>query len=271
MSVSRPSLLLTACERVGPGARVRGRPAIENLGRITIGDALMLNATPVATHLVTAPAGTIEIGDHVTIGHGVGITAHARVHIGHAVVVGPFAMILDTDFHVVGDRAARPECTPIHIGDGVIIGAHATVLRGAVIADGATIAPGSVVAGHVPAGRHVSGNPARATVHAPVGASAGTWNDALDIAASDSVRDLADAVPAIVAHTLGLEASPRAGRVCASIPGWDSLGMLNVLLSLEATFDVELQPDAVARVHCVGDLIELVAASADRAGVVVAS
>ena len=261
MSSSLPSWLAAACERVGRGARVRGRPVVENLGRITIGHTFVLNATPVSTHLVTAPVGAIEIGDRVTIGHGVGITAHAHVHIGDDAVVGPFAMILDTDFHVVGDRGARPECTPIHIGDRVTIGAHVTVLRGAVIGDGADVAPGSVVAGHVPAGARVSGNPARAARHT----SNEARYDLFGIDAGASASDPAIAVPAIVAHTLGLSVAPRISDACAVIPGWDSLGMLNVLLSLEAAFDIELQPEAVARVRHIRDLVALVVPNVDRA------
>ena len=240
MSAFFASSLFTLCQRVGRGARVRGRPAVENLGQITIGHALVLSASPVPSHLVTGPGATLDIGDRVTIGHGVGITAHARVQIGNDVVVGPFAMILDTDFHVAGDRGARPECTPIHIGNGVSIGAHVTVLRGSVIGDGASVAPGSVVAGHVPAGARVSGNPARV---------AGVEHDDAPI----------DAVPAIVARTLGLAAAPDADDACADIPGWDSLGMLNVLLSLEEAFDIELHPDAIVRVRRVQDLIDVVA------------
>ncbi|HEY0779491.1 MAG TPA: hypothetical protein VGD56_16105 [Gemmatirosa sp.] len=256
MSTSAPSAFFAACQRVGRGARVRGRLTVENLGVITVGHALVLNAAPVPTHLVTGPGATLDIGDRVTIGHGVGITAHERVTIGDDVVVGPFAMILDTDFHVVGDRGGRPECAPIYIGDRVSIGAHVTILRGAVIGDGASVAPGSVVAGHVPAGARVSGNPAR-----PVGTTSVD-----DMVESLGGSDVADAVPAVVARTLGLAAAPGLDDACASIPGWDSLGMLNVLLSLEAAFDVELQPDAIVGVRRVQDLIDVVvAAGADRA------
>ncbi|GJG89221.1 hypothetical protein tb265_44020 [Gemmatimonadetes bacterium T265] len=247
MSAPFLSSPLAACQRVGRGARVRGRPVVENLGQITIGHALVLSATPIPTHLVTGTGAALDIGDRVTIGHGVGITAHAGVHVGDDVVVGPFAMILDTDFHVVGDHDARPECTPIRIGNGVTIGAHVTVLRGSVIGDGASVAPGSVVAGHVPAGARVSGNPARA-----------------DSVGEDHAAAPADAVPAIVARTLGLAAVPRPDDACQAIPGWDSLGMLNVLLSLEAAFDVELRPDAIARVRRVRDLVDVVLGT-DRA------
>ncbi len=244
---------LPGCQRVGPGARVRGRVVVENLGRIAVGAGLTIDATPVATHLVTAPAGVLDIGDRVTIGHGVGITAHARVRLGDDVAVGPYAMILDTDFHVVGDRGARPECTPIHLGDRVVVGAHVTILRGAVVGDGARIEPGSVVSGHVPAGAHVAGVPARPVDAAPAGARAAA---AGELSAGEvSVDDVA----AVVAHTLGVAGALTGDRRCADVPGWDSLGMLNVMLSLEAAFGIELRPDDVVRVRLVGDLAAVVA------------
>ncbi len=252
MSHFSRAALLASCNDVGPGARVRGRPEIENFGHLSIGHTFALDASPVSTHLVTARGGALDIGDRVTVGHGVGITAHARVRVGDDVVVGPFAMILDTDFHVVGDRGGAPECTPIEIGNGVTLGAHVTVLRGSRIGDGARVAPRSVVAGHVAAGAHVGGNPARQLRDegAPADAHRGAT---------------ADTLPAIVARTLGLAAAPRLTDACAAVPGWDSLGMLNVLLSLEAAFDVELHPDAIARVRHVQDLVDLVTARADRA------
>lgn len=259
MSHASRAALRVACEHVGPGAHVRGRPVLENLGRITIGQAFTLDASPVSTHLVTGPGATLDIGDRVSIAHGVGITAHVRVHIGNDVVVGAYAMILDTDFHVVGDRGASPECTPIHIGDGVTIGAHVTVLRGAVIGAGASVAPGSVVAGHVPPGTLVGGNPARPLMCAPEQAADP------DDAATAGPTHVTDAVPTIVARTLGLALPPDLGALCATIPGWDSLGMLNILLSLEAAFDLELHPDAIVRVRRVQDLVDLVDAHAELA------
>ncbi len=235
MSAHLPSSLFATCERVGRGARVRGRPAVENLGRITIGHAFVLNATPVPTHLVTGPGASLEIGDRVTIDHGVGITAHAHVRIGHDVVVGPFSMILDTDFHVADDFHARPECTPIVIGDGATIGANVTVLRGAVIGAGVRVAPGSVVRGTVPDGARIGGVPARP----------------LD-------PDAAVVVPTIVARAFGLVAPPHLDAACAAVRGWDADGSAHVLLALEEAFGVELHPSDVARARCVRDLVHVV-------------
>ena len=152
---------LRACQAVGARVRVQGRLLVENHGRIEIGDDVALHATPVPVHLDTARGATLAIGDRVQLAHGVGITAHAGVTIGADTRVGPFAMLLDDDFHGVEDRAAAPARGPIRIGRRVRIGAHVTVLRGTVLGDDVVVEPGSVVRGDVPAGTRVGGVPAR--------------------------------------------------------------------------------------------------------------
>lgn len=75
----------------------------------------------------------------------------------------------------------------------------------------------------------------------------------------------AGAVAAVVARALGLPAAPNAGDLLDGLRGWDSLGALNVLLSLEAAFGVELRPADVAEARRVGDLADAVARAAEGA------
>ena len=70
-------------------------------------------------------------------------------------------MILDTDFHVVGDANGHATPSPVVIEDLVWIGAGATILRGVHVGRGASIAAGSVVTKDVAAGAVVGGVPAR--------------------------------------------------------------------------------------------------------------
>ncbi len=157
----RASETLAACDVVGGDARVFGRPYVVNEGRIEIGTGFVLSAIPICTHLVTGPLGSLRIGDRVYIGHGVSISVHAELVIGDDVIIGPFAMLLDSDFHGVSDRDSRGPARPIHIGSGVRIGAGVVVLRGSVIGAGAVIEPNSVVSRYVPPGSKASGVPAR--------------------------------------------------------------------------------------------------------------
>src|SRR5690349_452943 len=95
---------LGACDAVGSHARVLGRPFVSNRGRIEIGSSLVMSSIPVRSHLVTGPDGRLVIGDRVRISHGASISAHAELFIGDDVVIGPFAMLLDSDYHETNRR-----------------------------------------------------------------------------------------------------------------------------------------------------------------------
>lgn len=157
---------LRACDVVGPEARLLGRPFIRNLGRLEIGSGFVASSVPVRTHLVTGPHGTLRIGDRVRIAHGASLSAQIELIIGDDTVIGPFAMLIDSDYHDANDRNGAGSAKPILIGRGVRIGAGVVVLRGAVIGDGAVIEPNSVVSRYVPPGVHAAGVPAR-----PVGSA----------------------------------------------------------------------------------------------------
>lgn len=149
---------------VGSGTRLDGAPFVRNDGTIVLGNAVELRSLPVRTHIVSGPAGRIEIGDHVRIAHGVALSAHLSIAIGEGTVIGPYAVLLDVDFHEVRDRGATGAARPITIGRNVRIGAGVVVLRGAVIGDDVTIAPHSVVGRRIPDGMSVAGVPASPVV-----------------------------------------------------------------------------------------------------------
>jgi acetyltransferase-like isoleucine patch superfamily enzyme len=132
MTGGTPSAL-RRCDRVGVGVTCAGTLEVSNLGRIEIGDGVRFDSELVPSHLVTAPGGTLTIGAHVVIAHGFGLAAHHEVRIGLGAVIGPFALIMDTDFHEAGRHDAPGQTGPIHIGEGVRLGAHVTVLRGTTI------------------------------------------------------------------------------------------------------------------------------------------
>jgi maltose O-acetyltransferase len=155
---------LIGCDEVGRDASLHGRPLVRNLGRIEIGAGLVLSSLPVRSHLVTGPHGVLRIGDRVHIAHGASISAHAELVIGDDVVIGPFAMLLDSDYHDSARHDSPGVPRPIRIGRGVRLGAGVVVLRGAVIGDGAVIDPHSVVNRYVPGAVRASGVPARPVI-----------------------------------------------------------------------------------------------------------
>jgi acetyltransferase-like isoleucine patch superfamily enzyme/acyl carrier protein len=242
LGARRSTRSLRSCDEVGSGATVEGMPTIANQGRLCIGRRFHFSSVPALSHMVTAPGGILEIGDDVSIGHGAAIAVFAHVTIGSGTRIGPFIIIMDTDFHVAGDRSGQPQSEPIVIGAGVRIGSHVTVLRGSEIGDGAIVAAGSVVAGKVCQGAVVSGVPAREAV--PERMAAG------ELAAGG--------VPLVVQQSLGLADVPPLAHGPAEIRQWDSLGALRLLLALEEAFGVTLSEDEVLRVKTVADLAAVV-------------
>lgn len=108
-----------------------------------------------------------ELCGPITIGEGCFFNrdAYIRAHttIGDAVSVGPFARFI-TDSHEIGPasrRAGANKWDPIVVGDGVWVGACATILGGVVIGAGAVVAAGAMVISDVPANVVVAGVPAR--------------------------------------------------------------------------------------------------------------
>jgi acetyltransferase-like isoleucine patch superfamily enzyme len=127
--------------------------------------------------------GTLSVGDGVVVQHGAQVAVFGRLAIGDATSIGNHfhcnakgsvtigarcelswrVTIMDTDFHRITelDGSEKPMHAPVVIGDHVLIGAGATILKGVTIGDGAVVGAGSVVTRDVPAGWIVAGNPAR--------------------------------------------------------------------------------------------------------------
>jgi maltose O-acetyltransferase len=238
--------------RLGRGARFIGMPHIENLGRIEIGDDVVIRSRPVVSHLVTGVNGILEIGRAATIEHGAAIAAHLEIRIGEGTHVGPYAMVMDTDFHEASDHAASPEPQRIELGARVRLVARVTILRGTVIGADAFVAAGSVVSGVIPPGSRVAGVPARL---------ARSMNDSSSLLGGDAneERDLARRTRRLVMRVFGLKSAPAPEDGPDSIGTWDSLGTLNLLLSLEDSFGVRIDERDMLRVRHVADVEALVA------------
>jgi acetyltransferase-like isoleucine patch superfamily enzyme len=156
--------LLAGASRVGARPRVHGRPFIESLGKILIGDDLRLLSSPVRTHLVTGKDGVLQIGDGVTIGPGAGISSDVRIEIGDGARLGPYVLVMDSDFHdPKARRSSKGARDPIVIEEHARIDERAIVLRGARVGRYAHIAAGSVVPPNmvIPAFAFAAGVPAR--------------------------------------------------------------------------------------------------------------
>lgn len=100
----------------------------------------------------------VKIGDHCKIQNSVSV--YHGVEIGNDVFVGPNACF--TNDKVPRAFNAEWKITETHIGNGVSIGANATIVCGVTIGEYAMVAAGSVVTRDIPPYTLVMGNPARA-------------------------------------------------------------------------------------------------------------
>ena len=109
----------------------------------------------------------IHVGDHLIINYGCTILDVAEVTMGDWVMIGPHVLIstVNPPLSPRGRRNRLGIAKPVHIGDDVWIGGHATILPGVIIGDGAVVAAGAVVTKDVPPYTVVAGVPARVIKH----------------------------------------------------------------------------------------------------------
>ena len=138
----------------------KGKPAIQNKGKMTLGTVVSIWSNINRSRLSTHRGGELIIGNNNFI-NGAIISATTKVTIGNNCKFGPFSMIIDSDFHNVKDHNKEGESGEIIIEDDVWIGAKATILKGVTIGKGAVIAVGSVVTKSVPANAIAAGVPAK--------------------------------------------------------------------------------------------------------------
>lgn len=210
-------------------------------GDVQIGSDVLLISHPVRSHLFADPGGRIVIGNGVRVSYGAAIAAREAVEIGAGTTIGPFVVIMDNDFHKVGDRHAAGAAAPVRIGSNVSIGARVTILRGSIIGDGARVLSGSMVSGVVPDHATVGGVPARV----------------LD--GADRPRTgTSDAMVELVQQVLGLATRPAVGDGPTTLPEWDSLGSLRLLLAIEAAFGVNIPADVMQSADTIAALTAIV-------------
>ncbi len=103
----------------------------------------------------------IKVGKNVFINSGCCFQDQGGIEIGDNVLIGQQVVIATLNHDLNPQRRANMLPAPVKIGDGVWVGAHATILAGVTIGDGAVIAAGAVVTRDVPANTVVGGVPAK--------------------------------------------------------------------------------------------------------------
>lgn len=153
---------LRRCESIGRDVKVTGPVLVRGRGSVIIGDNVVLDAAAGPIELLATDGGRLEVSADTYVGPGASIEAAESVCIGPGAVIGPFAKILDNNWHSsFGDHAERPQCAPVAVGAGARVGARATLLPGSSLGPGSILDDDSVLSGRVPGGAIVAGVPAR--------------------------------------------------------------------------------------------------------------
>gem|GEM_PF-466435 len=116
----------------------------------------------------------MAVGRGTYIGHGAMFDTFAPISIGRDCAIAMQTTFVTSTHRIGGPhkRAGVLETRPIVVGDGVWIGARATVLPGVTIGDGAVVAAGAVVTRDCDPHTLYAGVPARAIRTLPHGAGA---------------------------------------------------------------------------------------------------
>lgn len=127
--------------------------------------------------LTLGHGGEIRIGEYCYVGENTKIWSGANITIGDRTLISHNVNIFDNLIHPVSPKerheqykaiitTGHPENIdladkPVNIGNDVLIGAQATILKGITIGDGAIVGAGSIVTKNIPPFTIVAGNPAK--------------------------------------------------------------------------------------------------------------
>jgi carbonic anhydrase/acetyltransferase-like protein (isoleucine patch superfamily) len=132
---SRGRLRLARSVRVSAGARVRVAPG----ARVVLGPGVRLGPDS----RIDAVAGTVRVGPGTALGERAVIVAHSSVEIGARVAIGGWAALSDVaPTYEDVERPLREQPlrrAPIRVGDGAVVGPHASLGPGATVAAGEEI------------------------------------------------------------------------------------------------------------------------------------
>jgi acetyltransferase-like isoleucine patch superfamily enzyme len=151
---------LRTCNHLGKLVSVNGKPIIGNLGKMTFDDEVRIWSNIERSKLYTGKEGKLIVGRNSRL-NGVHIDARELIQIGDTVQIGPYTIIMDSDFHDLKDHTKDGPSSPIYIEDDVWIATRVTILKGVRIGKGSVIAAGAIVTKDVPPYSVAAGTPAR--------------------------------------------------------------------------------------------------------------
>lgn len=139
---------------------ISGPCVIHGGGKFVVGRGVAIRATPrLPVELFCGRGAVLSLANGCFLNQGVHIACCERVSVGEASLLADQVLVMDTDFHAVGNQSVQT--APVTIGAGAWVGARAIVLKGVTIGDGAVIGAGAVVTHSIPPRVLAAGNPAR--------------------------------------------------------------------------------------------------------------
>ncbi len=153
-------IYLRSSNHIGKLVSVNGMPIIGNLGEMTFADEVRIWSNIERSKLYTGKQGKLIVGRNSRL-NGVHIDARELIQIGDTVQIGPYTIIMDSDFHDLKDHSKDGPSSPIYIEDDVWIATRVTILKGVRIGKGSVIAAGAIVTKDVPPYCVAAGTPAR--------------------------------------------------------------------------------------------------------------
>jgi len=151
---------LRKVDKFGRFTSVNGKPMVRNKGKIVLGDEVRIWSNIEKCKILAGKGGELTIGNNSRI-NGTHIAAQNKITIGNNVRIGPYTLIMDSNYHDIEDHFLNVEGTHVIIEDDVWITSRVTILKSVTIGKGSVIAAGAVVTKDVPPYSIYGGVPAK--------------------------------------------------------------------------------------------------------------
>lgn len=158
-------IYLRSFKRIGRYPSVNGIPNIKNQGTVYLGDRVRIWSVFEKAKIFVGKDAILAIGHNSRI-NGAHIGVRHKVVIGNNVRIAPYTIILDSDFHEIGNHFSEDGKTAtVTIKDNVWLATRCTILKGVTIGENSVVAAGAVVTKDVPPNTVVAGVPAKVIKH----------------------------------------------------------------------------------------------------------
>jgi len=140
--------------------KITGNIVVSGSGNITCGNDLLIRSEQfIPVKIYVAANAKLSMGNKVFLNNRVHISCSEKIEIGTHVDIADECLIIDNDFHGVGDKLSKK--APIIIEDDVWLAARVIVLKGVTIGKGSVIGAGSIVTKSIPPNSFAAGVPAK--------------------------------------------------------------------------------------------------------------